>query len=698
MNKNFFEEFQAEKARLMDLAAKARRNGWIDEAREKQIIDKINNDTLTLGVIGQMKCGKSTFLNAFVFGDTVLPAASTPMTAALSVITYGPEKKIVAEFYTPDEWAEQKMQASRNLDDVRGNEMEESKIKAAQELVAKSVNIPGDINAYLGTTREDSLDNLIQYVGAEGKFVAITKSVTIYCPHEYLKGVEIVDTPGFNDPIVSREERTKEFLRRADVVLLMLYAGRAFDATDRTILFKNVRDCGIGKILIGVNKYDIPYGKEESEQEIVATVKEQIEKACAASGDESMVALVKEQDPILISAAMSLMSQLPMERVEADSNFSLLWKNACRDFEISSQVEMAEKSHINQLTDAVKDIVQRDKMEVLLKKPYNAIYGAAASLKETLESEWQQAKMLLDNLQQPDDVLEKRYRKLQKDQGKLERKIASLGDAIDTAFSDILRRGRRDMEDEVEDACRKLNGEIDRLGRMATEDDIVPKWNSTWNILRDRRLRRRAEDLESQVKSELSKCVREICEDSESILLHYTEDFDARDFLKRLKKCVSDHLDSGDVFSGHAENLEKGVVDSEGGAVSLLEEFGVVLAAGEEAIGKLVDIIGKVLVGSEDLKIKLRQEVENVRRSFNVEPMLEKLRSAKPRTIELVKQKVFDEFLTPIQNDIKEILDNKQDREKQLKDATSRLAEIEAKLNKFNADFNEAFGQKGQEQ
>ena len=54
----------------------------------------------------------------------------------------------------------------------------------------------------------------------------------------------------------------------------MLYAGRAFDSTDRTILFKNVRECGIGKILIGVNKYDIPYGNGETEQRIINTVKE----------------------------------------------------------------------------------------------------------------------------------------------------------------------------------------------------------------------------------------------------------------------------------------------------------------------------------------------------------------------------------------------------------------------------------------
>ena len=329
MNQNIFEEFQAEKQKLIQIAHIARENGWIDAEREKEIVDKINNDVLTLGVIGQMKCGKSTFLNAFVFGDTVLPSATTPMTAALSVITYGEEKKLVAEFYSPDEWAEQKLQASRSLDEVSGNAMEESKVKAAKELVSKSANLPGDVNSFLGKTKDDTFENLKEYVGADGKFVSITKSVTIYYPHEYLKGVEIVDTPGFNDPIVSREERTKEFLKKADVILLMLYASRAFDSTDRAILFKNVRQCGIGKILIGVNKYDIAYGNGETEAEIVANVKEQIGRACSEVGDDTMSALVMENEPILLSAEMSLLSQLPMSQIQNSDSFLHSWKTAC---------------------------------------------------------------------------------------------------------------------------------------------------------------------------------------------------------------------------------------------------------------------------------------------------------------------------------------------------------------------------------
>lgn len=274
MNTNLFEEFQLKKKKVRNLANAALEKGWLSKEDHAEIIKKLDNDTLTIGVIGQMKCGKSTFLNSFLFNDTVLPAATNPMTAALSVITYGAEKNIVAEFYSSEEWINLKMQAERNLDE----EASDSEIKmkqAAMEVYAKSNAIANEIPSLLGTTKTDKFENLIEYVGADGKYVSITKSVTIHYPVEWLKGVEIVDTPGFNDPIVSRELRTQDFLKKADVVLMLLYAGRAFDATDRDIVFEKVRKVGIGKILIGVNKYDLLIDRE-SEEEIASNVEEEI--------------------------------------------------------------------------------------------------------------------------------------------------------------------------------------------------------------------------------------------------------------------------------------------------------------------------------------------------------------------------------------------------------------------------------------
>lgn len=687
MNQNIFEEFHAEKQKLIRTAQIAKENGWIDDVREKEIIDKINNDVLTLGVIGQMKCGKSTFLNAFVFGDTVLPSATTPMTAALSVITYGENKKLVAEFYTADEWAEQKLQASRSLDEVAGNTMEESKVKAAKELVSKSANLPVNVNAFLGKTQEDTFENLKEYVGADGKFVSITKSVTIYYPHEYLKGVEIVDTPGFNDPIVSREERTKDFLKRADVILLMLYASRAFDSTDRAILFKNVRQCGIGKILIGVNKYDIAYGNGETEAQIVSNVKEQIEKACAESGDDTMSALVTENEPILLSAEMSLLSQLPMSIIQNNDNFLTSWKNACDNFEISSQIEMAAKSRISYLIDAVKRIIERDKMDVLLRKPANAIKAAADKKKEEIDQQLREVRALIENLQQPDEELEERKSKLERAERRLQKKISSIGDDIEISFKNIIRKGKNEMEDEVDSSCKRMDRIVDNMGRFQGPDDIIPPLESEHNKLIQRSLKRIFENICTDAKRELMSCVRTFCEETEEVLIRFIDDFDARDFVKSIEKKVEFEVDNNGLFSIASEDNS-----SDDDEETFLGLVGAMIAAPFKVYFGAIDKGINIITNNSDAKRELHKFIENnIRSSFDVKDFLDSLIEKKDYVINQVKSTILDDLLTPMQKQLDDIMNNVVDREKALKEAVDKEKELENNLSVFNQRYSEVY-------
>lgn len=61
---------------------------------------------LNIGVIGQVKAGKSSFLNTLLFeGKKVLPSAATPKTATLTKIEYGEENRLCIEYYTPEEWS-----------------------------------------------------------------------------------------------------------------------------------------------------------------------------------------------------------------------------------------------------------------------------------------------------------------------------------------------------------------------------------------------------------------------------------------------------------------------------------------------------------------------------------------------------------------------------------------------------------------
>lgn len=674
MEQNLFEELQERKQHLVSIAKKATEYGWITLERQQEIIDKLENDTLTIGVIGQMKCGKSTFLNSFVFEDDVLPAATTPMTAALSVITYGEEKKIVAEFYTKDEWEEQKMQASRSLDEVQGNSLEESKVKAAKELVEKASKLGTSLNSLLGKTQEDQFENLIEYVGADGKYISITKSVTIYYPKEYLKGVEIVDTPGFNDPIVSREERTKAFLKKADVVLMMLYAGRPFDATDRDILFKDVRQCGIGKVIVGINKYDLPYGSGETEEEIKAYVKDEIRKACKAFDDDTIVEILKQVEPIPLSAEMALLSELPMSKIGNKESYSKAWKRYCEIFEISSQSQMRAKSHLNDLTSAVKQMVETEKGKILFAKPMNAILAAGNSKKDDIEKALRECDSLITNLSTPDDELEEKEEKLNKAERRLNKKIDSLGDGLDSTFLQIIRRGKNELEDSVDSACKKMKQHIDDWKRLDNKKAVITKIDDEKRNLVTRILKKQVEGLDQSARAEIKKEIMDFLSDVDDVLMRYVTDFDSRDFMKSIERKTLLEIDK-DVFSFDDSSDDDG---------SLWDAFW-------EGVCEGFDEMTFSVFSRSDDKQELREYINRLNNNFDPEPYLESIYKHKEEIIEIVKSALFDELINPMQEQIQEIRSTKGDKEKQLSEAKAKLVclkeektEIEKQIEQIN--------------
>lgn len=668
MEQNLFEEFQNKKNKLKSLALKAKDFGWIDENRCKELIDKLEKDILTIGVIGQMKCGKSTFLNSFVFEDTVLPAATTPMTAALSVITYGEQKKVVAEFYTNDEWEEQKAQAARSLDYVAGDTMAESKIKAAKELVSKASRLGSNLRDYLGKTKEDSFDNIIEYVGADGKYVSITKSVKIYYPKEYLKRVEIVDTPGFNDPIVSREERTKEFLKKADVVLMMLYAGRPFDATDRDIIFKNVSQCGIGKVLIGINKYDIPYCSDvnpEDEEQIKDYVKSEIAKACRESNDNTLSDILSEAEPIPLSAEMALLSELPMSKVNSEEALSFAWNRHCSNFGIGSQPEMRKWSHIDNLVNAIRNLIDKEKSQILFAKPLNAIYAAGGKLKMDNENALNQKKAEITMLQSPDDDLEEREYNLSKACRRLEKKLSFLEDSLNDDVRTLVNNGEDILEDLVDSACNKMENVVETdFGRFTKVEALQPKFDKITSNLVNRDVKRKMKNLHDEGRRKFMSSIQDFFTDAEDILLKYLPDIDTRDLIKDLQGTIKLDMENVSLFSKEGEEVtDAGWLDIIGG---LLGGFLDGISLG------LVGAVGRVFTHNST-KIDLLNFINNQRNNFDWGDLLQGAFANKDKIINNIRQKLIEDMLNPLQKKVEEIRNDKANKETKLEEAKAAL-------------------------
>ena len=257
---------------------------------------KLEGRLLKIGIVGEVKAGKSSFLNALIFdGEDVLPKASTPMTAALTKISYSEKTSATIVFYSLKDWERinsfsneydskfddfyndylkkhnqkntavmnhSSYAAPKSKDEMRRifNAKMPLKLVSCKELTEMYNCSELDLYDYLGKTIELQMDDidvgLYDYIGANGQYTAIVKHVELRMNNELLKDIEIVDTPGLNDPIISRGETTKQFLRECDVVFLLSYCGQFLTKEDILFMCDTLPNEGIRNIIIVGSKFD----------------------------------------------------------------------------------------------------------------------------------------------------------------------------------------------------------------------------------------------------------------------------------------------------------------------------------------------------------------------------------------------------------------------------------------------------------
>ena len=104
-----------------------------------EIIDA--NNTLRIGVVGQVKAGKSSMLNALFFdGDSILPKAATPMTAYLTILRYNEENSIDVEYFNQREWNVFKNQAEDLKARIRDYRAGNTEIQYTDEEIMLQIN------------------------------------------------------------------------------------------------------------------------------------------------------------------------------------------------------------------------------------------------------------------------------------------------------------------------------------------------------------------------------------------------------------------------------------------------------------------------------------------------------------------------------------------------------------------------------
>lgn len=260
-------------------------------------IELAKNDSrkLSIGIVGAVKAGKSSFINACIFdGQDYLPKAATPMTAALTRISYSETPKAIIHFYTSEDWEEIEKNSSLYDEELKkayneycdkiyeknaqvayvgmvSNKIEpmsqieyekqykcKSQVKRGAKELTRMIKDPTLLDK-LGTSDEiygDVINKLNDYVGANGHYTPIVSYVELKVDNHYIKDLEIVDTPGLNDPIISRGIITKQFLRSCDVVLLLSPCSQFMDSNTVTLMASGLPNVGVREVIIVGSKLD----------------------------------------------------------------------------------------------------------------------------------------------------------------------------------------------------------------------------------------------------------------------------------------------------------------------------------------------------------------------------------------------------------------------------------------------------------
>ncbi len=168
-------------------------------------------------VLGDMKRGKSTFLNALI-GENILPSDVNPCTAILTVLRYGEQKKVTVYFNdeTEPEEVDFKIFKTRyTIDPAEAKRLEQEKKLA---------------------------------------FPNVSHAIVEYPLALLEKGVEIVDSPGLNDT-EARNELSLGYINNCHAILFVLRATQPCTLGERRYLENYLKDRGLTVFFL-INAWD----------------------------------------------------------------------------------------------------------------------------------------------------------------------------------------------------------------------------------------------------------------------------------------------------------------------------------------------------------------------------------------------------------------------------------------------------------
>lgn len=456
------------------------------------------NRKLNIGVVGQVKAGKSSFLNTLLFGGKeILPKASTPKTATLTKMEYSAENIIQIEYYSPDEWGVLEDNAVVDLDDEIYTSAREIVDMVKRNGVDPHPYLEKGLDQIRFDTYEDLISSLNDYVGEDGKFTPIVKAVTLYLNKDEFKGLSIVDTPGLNDPIASRTIRTKEFMEVCDVVFFLSQSGSFLDKSDWILLSSQLPQKGVKKLVLIASKYDSGirdilrvqddddiFGDDENTADNIPKackiIKKKLKKRAKSKVEEfvkdlemrgsspELIEVIRQcAEPIMVSSlAYNMIGKSQSEYSSEENNIY----SALKQFSDDMDEDLKLLGSFDEVKNLFGEVVS-EKEAILAAKAKSFIPNAIEELKNLLSSYLEKTKKRIQVLESNDrEQLLEQKKIIETQMGSIKADIASVFGELNAKLESEKLNGIRELRDASKDYLniKERTGSVTRTGSYTT--------------------------------------------------------------------------------------------------------------------------------------------------------------------------------------------------------------------------------------
>ena len=488
---------------------------------------------LRIGIIGRVKAGKSSMLNALLFnGNDILPKAATPMTAALTIMEYSENVSAEVDFFTQQDIDEikvkydlfqkaldskvkekelenaERIKKKKGVNSLSAEEQQECRNKAKSQAEREMKDDPSfasydqyrrikesgkslsDLEQYrtisAGSVEELMNGVLNQFVGSNGAFMPFTKSVTLHIPEKGLQGLQIIDTPGINDPVTSRGERTEQLLQDCDVVLIVSPSGQFLSSEDTDLMHRVTTKEGTQQAYLIASQVDNQlFGSESQGLSDPIHVLERISDNLTKHARNVLAKQVQEYPSMKVAAdklsknnvicsssvAFSIQQRFD-EQHTWDANLQHVWRNLNQKFpDVFSHEELA-KNALNQLANIhqihqIVSEVTANKEQILAQRRIDFENGKRTALQGYLKAWAERINEQIHQIQHADvGELRKQETELKKQQATID---ANVGGVYDDLISDIKLNLSKQLKDKLKSEMRRFDSVSDDAQGSETE-------------------------------------------------------------------------------------------------------------------------------------------------------------------------------------------------------------------------------------